>query len=141
MPPALPSSKSLDNSIAARVTEPELVSPAPDPMAAAFKHKIYLRQDPEPPTKRSQDPLQPIFFGSDDLQVLQPIFCPICIRYLVPWVWAISQARVPQPSKHKTGCTFLGPSASLRYEGPTVVDGDLGISSVYIWDICWYWVQ
>ncbi|KAG1901793.1 uncharacterized protein F5891DRAFT_1187268 [Suillus fuscotomentosus] len=35
MPPALPSGKSLDNPIAAMATEPELVSPAPDPTAQA----------------------------------------------------------------------------------------------------------
>ncbi|KAG2110001.1 uncharacterized protein F5147DRAFT_652171 [Suillus discolor] len=34
MPSALPSGKSLDNLIGARATEPELVSPAPDTMAA-----------------------------------------------------------------------------------------------------------
>ncbi|KAG1904960.1 uncharacterized protein F5891DRAFT_976541 [Suillus fuscotomentosus] len=127
MPPALPSGKSLDNLIAARAMEPELVLPAPDPTAAAFKRKIYLRRDPEPPAKRVHLDYRHM--------VLQPVCCPICVRYLVPWVWAISRARVPQPTEHKTGCTFLEPSAGLRYESPTVVDEDLGISSVYIWDI------
>jgi hypothetical protein len=39
------------------------------------------------------------------------------------------------------GDIVLGPSAGLRYEGPTVVDEDLGIGSVYIWDIRRYRVR
>ncbi|KAG2099259.1 uncharacterized protein F5147DRAFT_777379 [Suillus discolor] len=50
MPSAFPSGKSLDNPIGARAMEPELVSPAPDPMAARaqtlphlpFKRNIFV---------------------------------------------------------------------------------------------------
>ncbi|KAG1860971.1 hypothetical protein C8R48DRAFT_673554 [Suillus tomentosus] len=144
MPPALPSGKSLDNPIAARATDQSLyhqhqtqrlrVCELCHTSPSAFKRKIYLRRDPEPPAERVRLDYRRMFcqygleihctyfLGSDDL-------------YLVPWVWAVSRARVPQPTEHKTGCTFLGPSAGLRYEGPTVVDEDLGIGSVYIWDI------
>ncbi|KAG2110003.1 uncharacterized protein F5147DRAFT_652173 [Suillus discolor] len=180
MLPALPSGKSLDNPIAARATEPELVSPAPDPTAAGVQTPPHL------PIKHS---IARSIYGETRIHppigVLQPIRCPICVRYLVPWFWAVSQARVPQPTDHKTGCTcqpvtdttthpsllgtfwivrstsgpihrnwvqrpvhhwqrcgrVLGPSASLGYEGPTIVDEDLGIGSIYIWAIRWYRVQ
>jgi hypothetical protein len=42
MPPDLPSGKSLDNPIAARATEPELVSSAPDPTAVGVQTLPHL---------------------------------------------------------------------------------------------------